>query len=392
MLQHKTLNGTGRQLANIALITDIGAEVQGNTDPQRYAWLYMQAFSSNDTRSIIANVDTTAAILKTGSVFFPVTINDEEYENSYVCSPYTACVSYAKEEMEKLENKPLELILSSISSCLSVLLKKAKINKVVCVNNWMLSTNLYAPWDGSDIAKIRDFFTDSFPDHALMFRSLNKHTDAELLKQFKDNGFMTVPSRQVYIFDRTLSPYMERHNTQIDFKSLDKTDYKVVRHDELLPSDYPRIVELYNLLYLDKYSKHNPQFTESCITHWHQKKLLTMIGLRNKEGVLDGIIGFFEQNNVTSAPLVGYDTNLSKKLALYRLLMITALSRANDNNFVLNLSSGAADFKRLRGGVPFIEYSAVHISHLPWYKRFVWKLTNVLLSTLGVPIMKAFKL
>jgi len=221
---------------------------------------------------------------------------------------------------------------------------------------------------------------------------LNEHSNAQLINSFKDNGFMLIPSRQVYIFGQGLSVCMDRHNTKIDLKALEKTEHKVIAHDDIAATDYARIVELYNLLYIDKYSHHNPQFTAECIAHWHQKKLLTIMGLRNEQGVLDGVLGFFEQNGITTAPLVGYDTKLPRQFALYRILMALALKRAHDKNLTLNLSSGAADFKQLRGGQAFIEYSAVYINHLPRFNRFVWKLTNFLLTYIGIPIMKAFKL
>ena len=377
---------------NIALITDSNYKFTKNDEVESFTLDYMKPFLLDDSTSMIANVITTGAILKSGCMFFPVTINNEEYDNSYVCSPYTACVSYAQEEMDKLNNKLLEIVLGGISQTLGLFLKKAKINQVVCVNNWMLSTNLYPLWNGADIPEICDYFTKEFPEHALVFRSLNEHSNAELLNSLKSNRFIIVPSRQVYIFDRDISPFTTRNNTQIDIKTLKKTEYEIINHGDLKESDYLRIVELYNLLYLEKYSKHNPQFTKGCVAYWHKKKLLTMIGLRNKEGMLDGIIGFFEMDGITSAPLVGYDTNIHKQKAIYRMLMALAIGRANDEGLILNLSSGAAEFKRLRGGQPFIEYSAVYINHLPMGKRLVWRLTNLLLTYLGVPIMKVFKL
>ncbi|MBX2821936.1 MAG: hypothetical protein KTR29_19735 [Rhodothermaceae bacterium] len=358
----------------------------------QFAFEYILPFLLNDSTELIANINTEALLLKTSQALFPVTINNEEYSNSYVCSPYTACVSYLQEEIEKLNNKPLEYLLSAISRSLGVLLKKARINKVVSVNNWMLSTNLYPAWDGGGLQEMRQVLEQEFPDHAFMFRSLNRHTNARLIDVFLQNGFMIVPSRQVYVFDQKLSSFIRRTNTKRDMKVLKKTKYEVVDHEYLGQNDYSRMVELYNLLYLEKYSLHNPQLTEQCVAYWHRKKLFTMMGLRNKEGILDGVIGFFEVNGVMSAPLVGYDTSVPRERALYRMLMALALRRANDEGKVLNMSSGAPDFKRVRGGEPFIEYSAVYIHHLSWPRQFVWKLTNFLLTHLGVPIMKAFKL
>lgn len=375
---------------NIRLIQNTDISIEGKD--RLYALNYLRPFINEDSQKIIANVETKAALLDTGENLFPVTINFEEYESSYVCSPYTACVSYAKEEMSKLNNKLLEMLLSSTVNVLSLFLKKATINKIVSVNNWLLSTNLYAQWDERNIPEIKTFLIQNFSDHAIMFRSLNRYSNPDLLDEFKDSGFILVPSRQVYIFDMRLHNYLDRHNTQIDLKLLNKTKYKIVDHHDITEDDYPRIVELYNFLYLEKYSYHNPQFTRTCIANWHQGKLLYMKGLRNADGILDGIIGCFEKDGITSAPLVGYNTNISRNIGLYRMLIALILKRAAENDLVLNLSSGAADFKRMRGGTPFIEYSAVYICHLPLGKRIIWHVTNFLLTNVGVPLMKAFKL
>jgi hypothetical protein len=333
-------------LNNIRLIQSTDISIEGKE--RLYTLNYLRPFIDGDSQKSIANVKTKAVLLDTGKNLFPVTINFEEYGNSYVCSPYTACVSYAKEEMSKLNNKLLEMQLSSVVNILSLFLKKAKINKIVSVNNWLLSTNLYAQWNEKNIPEIKTFLIQNFSDHAIMFRSLNRYSNHALLDEFKDSGFILVPSRQVYIFDMRLHNYLDRHNTQIDLKLLNKTKYEIVDHHNITEDDYSRIVELYNFLYLEKYSYHNPQFTRLCIANWHQGKLLYMKGLRNADGILDGIIGCFEKDGIISAPLVGYDTNIPRNIGLYRMLIALILQRAAENDLVLNLSSGAADFKRMR--------------------------------------------
>jgi len=68
------------------------------------------------------------------------------------------------------------------------------------------------------------------------------------------------------------------------------------------------------------------------------------------------------------------------------------LNTTLERNAVLNLSAGAAHFKRLRGGEPTIEYSAVLSRHLPVATRRTLRALGVLTTRLGIPIMKRFKL
>lgn len=360
-------------------------------DEANYVNGYFSAFISEGSQTLIKNVETKIDIINTDTIKLPMTINEEEYNNCYVCSPYTACVPYVQEETQKLNNKSLKFIIYCISNALAHLLKKASINKVVSINNWMLSTNLYPEWSGEDLPEIIKQITEKHPNHAVMFRSLNQFSNAELMERFVSNKFIMMPSRQVYIYNKH-SNYLKKHNNKIDFKLLEKTKYKVIHHSDIQSSDYNRIVELYNLLYIDKYSRHNPQFTRRCIEHWHQNDFIHFIGLRSENGQLDGIVGFFKKNRVMTAPVVGYDTAKDQKIGLYRILMALTLKNSIENKMVLNLSSGASKFKRMRGGKPYIEYSAIYVKHLPLKRRYIWYITNFLLTYVGVPIIKWFKL
>ena len=50
------------------------------------------------------------SVLLTGLVL-PATVNDREYANSYVCSPYTGTISYPLEELAKLKSRSLRAAL-----------------------------------------------------------------------------------------------------------------------------------------------------------------------------------------------------------------------------------------------------------------------------------------
>jgi len=360
--------------------------------PSAYERDYIVPFMQAPTRQFISNVDTKVYLLKTKHHVFPVTVNHAEYENSYVCSPYTACISYAKEELHKLKQRFLEIPLFVLISLLDSVLKMTRINQVVHVNNWLLSTNLYPDWSGDDIQTITKLLLEKFPQHVIIFRSLNRYTNDKLYPHFTEAGYHLIASRQLYIFNGKTGDYLTKQNTRWDLKLLDKSPYQIISHDDLSEADFPRIVTLYKLLYLDKYSYFNPQFTEQYIRLCHQKKLLTMYGLRSPSGTLDGIVGYFCRNQVMTVPLVGYDTALPQKMGLYRMLMALALRDAHRTGQILNLSSGASHFKILRGGRAYIEHSAVYYQHLPLYRKLPWGLLKTLLNQIGVPIMRKYRL
>ena len=117
-----------------------------------------------------------------------------------------------------------------------------------------------------------------------------------------------------------------------------------------------------------------------------------MQGLRHPDGHLDGIIGYVKRNGAITFPLVGYDTSLPQNIGLYRMLSALMLKHAHENDLLLHMSSGASHFKRLRGGKPHIEYSAIFTKHLPLYRRLPWHIIRAIMVYIGVPIVRKYKL
>lgn len=368
-----------------------GFEFPASKQPTRdEQWIEMLLkFPAQD---LVRNVQTRWALLRVGEVTLPTTINDTEYKNSYVCSIYSGCVLYPQSEVKKIGNPFVECGILGLVKGMGPPLRAAKINRVVCVNNWLLSTNLYSRFDLALLPELTKFLTSRFPNHAIALRSLNRVSNGPLLERLSVAGYLLAPSRQVYFFDGESGDFLSKQNNTWDQKRLKTTSYKVVPHDELRASDADRIEELYRMLYVDKYSLHNPQFTALMLEECRRRKLLTMWGLRDAKGRLDGIVGTFDRDGVMTAPVVGYDTSLPKELGLYRILMAIVLREAAHCKLRLNLSSGASHFKRIRGGAPCIEYTAVYCRHLPLPRRLAWQTLAGLTRYVGEPILRKYQL
>jgi hypothetical protein len=165
----------------------------------------------------------------------------------------------------------------------------------------------------------------------------------------------------------------------------------VRRGDELKDHDFVRLEQLYNLLYLEKYCQLNPHYKAEWLRRGHQEGWLQLRVLQSPEGSIDGVVGWFATEATLSAPIVGYDTALPIKLGLYRQLTQLCFQEAAARRIVLNFSSGAPQFKRMRGGQPQIEVSMVYVKHLPWKNRIIWGLLGLLMRTIAAPVMKALK-
>lgn len=354
---------------------------------------------------LIRNVATRMALLEVGAQAFPVSINaggehpdpaSGAAENCYVVSPLTAYTGYAGDELSRLDCPWLARPLQGLVEAVGRMLARARIDRMVQVNNWLLSTNLYPPdWSGDELPALTRWLCAQFPDHAIGFRSLNRFSNPHLLARLAALGYVSIPSRQVYLFDARQgeqSPFLKRHNVAIDGRLLQRTAYHFVPASALSRADHARLEHLYNLLYLDKYSRLNPHFSADWLYRGQQDGWLEIQALCTPAGRIDGVLGCFANASTLTAPIVGYDTALPQSLGLYRLLTRRCLHEAMVRRCVLNFSAGAAHFKRLRGGLPEIEYSMVQVAHLPAARQRVWRMLGRLLHAVAVPLMQRLKL
>lgn len=357
----------------------------------QYAREYLTPLVERGAQPFIANVSTTVKVLTVGGVPVPITVNDTEYDNSYVCSPYTHYVSYAREELALLNNRLLEGGLSFLLTGIGWLLRRARFNRVVQINNWLLSTNLYPALSGEQLTAVMEFLRREYPGYTLICRSLSHETSEELIGSLVNYGCKLVPSRQIYLLHPNSSGSKARWLLKRDMGLMAKHGYTEAGPEEITPEDIPRIVELYKLLYIDKYSAHNPQFTEAFIALALEQKTLQVYGLR-KEGRLDAVLGFYEREGAMTAPLFGYDTDLPQSVGLYRMLSAVLIGLAGSKGLLLHESSGVGQFKRNRGAAGATEYSAVYDRGTSLLNRCGWSFLELLLRRIGMPLIQKLKL
>lgn len=344
------------------------------------------------TRGFVSNIDARVETFDAGGLTLPVTVNDVTPGNAWVCSPLTTYSGYALEETRRVAPRLLAAPLGGVIGVADRWLRRAKLDSAVSLNNWLLSTNLYPATEGIDFAALAASCEARWPRHAFWFRSLNAVQHADWLQALMTAGFDLIPTRQVYLFRDMKQGAMKHRNLHRDLHLLRTTPLTPVFHDAFTDADFVRSEALYAQLYLDKYSRLNPSYTTAFLKAWHRAGLLEFAGFRDDSGELRAVVGMFGQGSLLSAPIVGYDTSWPASAGLYRLLMAHVLKTTLERDAVLNLSAGAAHFKRLRGGEPAIEYSAVLSRHLPMVTRRTLRGLQMLTTKLGVPIMRRFQL
>ncbi len=339
----------------------------------------------------IDNVSTDFQLLELDELALPVTVSHSEPGNAYVCSPYCHYATYAKEELRHLPSPILRAPLAGMLKLLAAVLRWSDIDRTVYVNNWLVSTNLHPDLTKAQLAEITEYVIGQFPEHAIALRSANTRGNRQLMKDADVLGYKKIASRRVYYQDtRSDAPFRSKSYRR-DASLFAKSGYEATRVTSSEEVDLDRLVELYRLLYIEKYSRYNPQFNSRFVRMAIDRGLLHFYVLE-KKGHIDAVAGFFIRGEVITTPFFGYDTRLPQETGLYRMVSMLLLHEARERRLLLHASSGAAGFKRARGGVAATEYTLVHSRHLSFRRRCGWQFVATLANHVGLPLMKRFRL
>ncbi len=348
----------------------------------------VKIFSRAPSTDLIKNLNVAMHSHTSGDTTFPLSISDGP--NCYICSPTVAYIDYALEETRHFVTTPaLQKTLCALIRACRPLIRATGLDRQVQPNNWLFSTNPVPKITSQNATELRDGLTHKHPDRAIVLRSLNRLADSDTMDALKAAGFVLLPARQIYLFDPKTKPTQDAKR---DRKLLAKTPYQIVPAHSFSASDFTRAADLYNMLYLDKYTALNPQYTASFLAQAHQIGLLQIMGLRGDNDQLDGVLGLFENGRTLTMPLMGYDTEKPQELGLYRMLNTIGHDHAFANGLFYNMSAGAAGFKRNRGAAPHIEYAAVYVRHLGLRARIATRLSKTLLDLIGIPVIRRFEL
>jgi len=344
-----------------------------DTEDGRYARHYLDPLLKNGTEPFIKNIKKTQLdLILAGNTVFPATITDFDPQNSYTCSPYNHYISYGGyEEVQRLNNPPVEKAIRLLLIPMGAYFKHSHFDEVVFINNWLLSTNLYPSLNKDTITALVDALPQIYSQRPIVFRSVDPFRNALLFNMLKASGYKMVLSRQVWYMDPVDAARTRQYKE--DLRELRHHPYEIVDGKALDENDLLSAVKLYNMLYLDKYSAYNPQFTPEFFKHARDKDLLHFRALK-MNGRMEGVMGFFTRNGVMTQPVFGYNTSLARESGLYRLLTLITLQEGGRLGLTVHASAGVGPFKKLRGGRSAFEYNAVFDRHLPASRQMPWSI------------------
>lgn len=330
--------------------------------------------------ALVGNLRTRLGVFEQ----WPLTINEAEYGNAYTASFYNTYITYLSKELEPLGiwRWPTRAVLGALGG----LFRLCQVNRIVQINNWMLSTNPVPPQFPAGWRVL----LERFPDYALIFRSLNQGFHQPLLESFQHEGWQPLPSRLIYRFDGVRADYLGKRDVRRDQKLLQDGRFHWLEKEQFQASHWQDVSSLYLELYRGKYPSENPAFTAEffrlCGEHLGWRILL----LLDEQGRSVGVTGWWKRDGMLIGTVVGYRLNLPSAWGLYRRLMTRVLLEAAEQKCWLNMSSGAGAFKRSRGGMPTLEFMACYHRHLPPWRRLPFSLLGRLLGPRALALLRRY--
>ncbi len=149
---------------------------------------YAAAFVRDGSRCYIANLDTRVDLLSWGSHMLPMTVNNGEKPGTFVCSARVGYIDYTLEELRHFPDPKLAPLLGIVVKAVGPMLSLCDIDRIVHVNNWMMSTNLPVDLDPALVPDRTADLVSRFPRHVLAMRSLSLRYSGLLMAALSGAG------------------------------------------------------------------------------------------------------------------------------------------------------------------------------------------------------------
>lgn len=348
--------------------------------PETWAELarrHVVAMQRNGTSHYIENVEADFSLLRVDEQLLPVVVtlcdapDDRSKPAAAVASERAHYAAYTREELAKRHLELPGWLLGLGFRPLEAAMALGELDRVVYVNNWLLTTNPVARYTRGQLSAVVDCLSTKYPKSAIVFRGLLPRLHPDQCRLFEQTGFRMVRHRRVWMVEDSSRAFRESEELRRDQHLSERHGYEVVADPEVIAAEAERLAELYRGLYLAKHSLLNPHFNAEFVRLTLGEGLLTYRAFR-KEGSIDAFKAWYIKDGVMTGAFVGYDQQKPRKLGLYRQAIALQASEAVRLGLQLSWSGGVGDFKRLRGATPHEEYEAVWDRHLSPRRRLPW--------------------
>lgn len=351
---------------------------------------FLISLVKNGSSYYVENIRGDIYLLQLDQYIFPILVNRNNQENSWVCSPYTHYIIYGKEYVGLIGNRFLAAIIKKFIGGIGKICKVGKLDSVVYINNSLFSTDLFPQnLTTEQIIQAVACLKKKFPQHAIIFRSLSPLTSPALLNNLQQLKFQIISSRQINVTNAAKEEIFQTRIVKSDLKLSRETPYKIENISFGSFSECTQFLNLYRSLYIAEHSKLNPQITLPYVQLLLNEGILKFKALKDHNDII-GVAAYHVVDGVMMCPFFGYDKKHPNHNVIYRLLSTALLLEAKKGGFIFNQSAGASFYKKIRRAESCLESMAVYTRHLPPIQRFTWSTLKTFINTLAPFFMKNY--
>ncbi len=304
---------------------------------------------------MIRNAEATLVELHCGTAVVPMIIPDLKptiapSERCSVTCMESAAIGYPMDEWQR-RHAPTRL-QQTANRLVGASLSCGPWRRAVQLGNLPFTSTLRSPEMDEALWKLLAEMRERMPDRPFIVRSILDDRFPETLP--KDG--VKLPVWVDYRWDFSKGETPRSSHFKRDQNQFRKSGLITIDDEDFDESRVAEALRLYGLLYRQRHSLRNPDYTPEFIAMSRARGWLRLCGLVDPH--TGRLLAFADRQatyGVSTDLLIGYDTTMDQKARLYRHLTAMLAESALHRRLSLNLLSGAGEFKRLRGYLPVLE-------------------------------------
>ncbi len=333
---------------------------------------YLRWILENGPSSAAPNIREDMLVLRVDETLVPVVVNRGKTRNCWLTSLIAFYFGEGSQELcAGIRPRIVGKALSNALRLLGSLLALGGMDRSVLVNNWLLTQNPPSRLSSHQLPELLSYLEHRFPGYLIVVSSLNRVLNCSSIDALLKRGGIPLTKRQVYFIDKNLVDCSRKRNVRSNIRLFRKAFVAESEPGIHRASDHEIVRDLYRALYIEKYSRFNPDYT----TEWF--RLIDAIGwcssryLYRKEST--ELLAFCLDRTIDADNryflLAGYrkwDRKHNPLRGAYGAVLESFI--ASDVRR-LWLSAGVDEFKVHLGAMPCLEYDVLVLAHLGPVRR-----------------------
>lgn len=314
--------------------------------------------------------------------------NQDKRGNSYIASITSQYILYAFDELKDKKNTVQKWLIRQSSALLDFVMRKLNFNNILIIDFQFLATHFPTFPNPNQYHNIVLKLNKKFRNKAPIIKGFNQIQHETEIQVFKSLGYEVLFNRKIYLREPDSYSGKQKRPLEQDLKRWEKQSTYYWRKIDIDDTqELKRCIELYREVYIEKHNALNPQYSIEFLRSAINSNFLQGEVMCDNYHRVVGVQLYYIRNKTITTPFIGYKTSLPKTERLYPFLNCRLYSKAKENGYTFNMSSGSGNFKTQRGGIGTAEYIVIYTQHLGAFQQKVWRLFAQIVNKYAQPMI-----